>query len=127
MPEGAVSLAPSSRGTAPSVVSYVEGPDRWVRTVIDDAITGGHAVAWADFDGDGDDELVAGWRDGAYGLARYRIGGDGSLRSRQLIDRGVAVEDLVVADINSDGRPDIVACGRATGNIRLFINDGAGQ
>ena len=110
-----------------SVVSYVEGPDRWVRTVIDDAITGGHAVAWADFEGDGDDELVAGWRDGAYGLARYRIGGDGSLRSRQLIDRGVAVEDLVVADINNDGRPDIVACGRATGNIRLFVNDGAGQ
>jgi hypothetical protein len=36
------------------------------------AITVGHAVAWADFDGDGDDELVAGWRDGAYGLARYR-------------------------------------------------------
>ena len=112
-------------GTA--VVSYVEAADHWTRTVIDDAITGGHAVAWADFDGDGDDELVAGWRDGAYGLARYRLGDDGRLRDRQMIDRGVAVEDLVVADINADGHPDIVAGGRATGNIRLFINERAGR
>ena len=106
-----------------SVVSYVEGADHWARTVLDDAVTGGHAVAWADFDGDGDDELVAGWRDGAFGLARYRVGSDGRVRDRQVIDRGVAVEDLVVADINADGRPDIVAGGRSTGNIRLFVNE----
>lgn len=112
-------------GTA--VVSYAEGTDRWARTVVDDSITGGHAVAWADFDGDGDDELVAGWRDGAYGLARYRVGTDGRMRNRQVIDRGVAVEDLVVADLNADGRPDIVAGGRATGNIRLFVNERAGR
>lgn len=112
-------------GTA--VVSYAEGTDRWARTVVDDSITGGHAVAWADFDGDGDDELVAGWRDGAYGLARYRVGTDGRMRDRQVIDRGVAVEDLVVADLNADGRPDIVAGGRATGNIRLFVNERAGR
>ena len=108
-----------------SVVSYVEGTDHWARTVLDDAVTGGHAVAWADFDGDGDDELVAGWRDGAFGLARYRVGSNGELRGRQIIDRGVAVEDLVIADINADGRPDIVAAGRSTGNIRLFVNEHA--
>lgn len=112
-------------GTA--VVIYVEGSDRWTRSVVDDAITGGHAVAWADFDGDGDDELVAGWRDAEHGLARYRIGGDGRIRDRQVIDRGVAVEDLVVADLNADGRPDIVAGGRSTGNIRLFINERGGK
>ena len=110
-----------------SVVSYIEGQDSWTRAVVDDAVTGGHAVAWADFDGDGDDELVAGWRDGAFGLARYRIGSDGSVRGRQVIDRGVAVEDLVVADLNADGRPDIVAGGRSTGNIRLFINERSGR
>jgi len=112
-------------GTA--VVTYVEGSDRWARTVVDDAIAGGHAVGWADFDGDGDDELVAGWRDAEYGLARYRIGGDGRMRDRQMIDRGVAVEDLVIADMNADGRPDIVAGGRSTGNIRLFLNERTGK
>lgn len=112
-------------GTA--VVTYVEGSDRWARTVVDNAIAGGHAVGWADFDGDGDDELVAGWRDAEYGLARYRIGGDGRMRDRQMIDRGVAVEDLVIADMNADGRPDIVAGGRSTGNIRLFLNERTGK
>ena len=112
-------------GTA--VVIYVEGSDRWTRSVIDHAITGGHAVAWADFDGDGDDELVAGWRDAEHGLARYRVGADGRIGDRQMIDHGVAVEDLVVADLNADGRPDIVAGGRSTGNIRLFINERAGK
>ncbi len=110
-----------------SLVTYTEGAGSWARVVIDDTLTGGHAVAWADFDGDGDDELVAGWRDGAYGLARYRVGGDGRVVERQAIDSGVAVEDLVTADLNGDGRPDIVAGGRATGNIRLFINGRTGQ
>ena len=41
-----------------------------------------------------------------------------------MIDTGVAVEDLVVADLNADGRPDIVAGGRSTGNVRIFFNEG---
>lgn len=107
-----------------SVVTYVEDGAAWTRAVIDAGITGGHAVAWGDFDGDGQDELVAGWRDGAYGLARYRIDGGGRKAGRQMIDSGVAVEDLVVADLNADGKPDIAAGGRSTGNVRLFINEG---
>jgi hypothetical protein len=106
-----------------SVVAYVETAGAWARAVVDDTIAGGHAVAWADFDGDGDDELVAGWRDKTYGLARYRIGAAGQVRERQLIDAAVAVEDLVIADLDADQRPDIVAGGRATGNIRVFFNE----
>ena len=36
----------------------------------------------------------------------------------------VATEDLVVDDLNGDGWPDIVACGRATFNVKLYINKG---
>ncbi len=39
-------------------------------------------------------------------------------------DGGVAVEALAVADLNGDGRPDIVAAGRATGNVRIYWNEG---
>ena len=46
-----------------SVVVYADQPGLWARTVIEPAITGGHALGWADFDGDGNDELAVGWRD----------------------------------------------------------------
>jgi hypothetical protein len=42
-------------------------------------------------------------------------------------DKGVATEDLACADFNQDGRIDIVAVGRATGNVRIYWNEGAGQ
>jgi hypothetical protein len=37
---------------------------------------------------------------------------------------GVAVEDLCVADLNGDGRQDIIAVGRQTGNCRIYWNLG---
>ena len=37
---------------------------------------------------------------------------------------GVAVEDLAAADLNVDGRIDIVAVGRQTHNIRIYWNEG---
>jgi hypothetical protein len=110
-----------------SLVTYTETDSGWQRRVVDDAITGGHAVGWADFDGDGDDEIVAGWRDKSYGMALYRIGRDGGLAARMLLDTSVAVEDLAIGDVNRDGRPDIVAGGRSTGNIRLYVNQGAAK
>jgi hypothetical protein len=41
-----------------------------------------------------------------------------------LEDGGVAVEDLAAADLNGDGRIDIVAVGRQTHNIRIYWNEG---
>lgn len=110
-----------------SVVTYTENGAEWQRREVDDTVTGGHAVGWADFDGDGDDELVAGWRDKSHGLALYRIGPDGRLVVRAMLDTSVAVEDLAIGDVNADGRPDIVAGGRSTGNVRLYVNEGAAK
>jgi hypothetical protein len=109
-------------GTA--IVTYAESGATWSRQVIDDRVTGGHAIGWADFDGDGNDELAAGWRDKTFGMALYRIDRHGRATSRTMLDTAVAVEDLVIGDLNADGRPDIVAGGRSTGNIRLYLNEG---
>ena len=106
-----------------SLVVYTESWGLWKRTVVDDTLTGGHAIAWGDFDGDGHDELVAGWRDKPFGLALYTVAEDGSVRAKQMLDAGgMATEDVTVADLDGDGRPDIVASGRATSNVRLYWN-----
>ena len=40
-----------------------------------------------------------------------------------LDDGGVAVEDLAVADLNGDGKPEIIAVGRKTQNVRIYWNE----
>jgi len=120
------------------VVVYTEpvvGETLWTRHVIDDDLRWGHAVWCADMDGDGSDELIIGVRgDGpkgdpikeGWGVRVYKADdGDGSAWSRQMIDTGgVSTEDLAVADLNGDGRPDIVAVGRFTHNVRIYWNEG---
>ena len=38
-------------------------------------------------------------------------------------DGGLACEDLTLADLDGDGRPDLAASGRATHNVKLYFND----
>jgi hypothetical protein len=105
------------------------------RNVIDDHLRWGHAVWCADLDGDGDEELVIGVRDNPAkgdtftekcGVRMYKATDkEGKKWARNIIDDGgVAVEDLTVADLNGDGKPDIIAVGRGTHNARIYWNQG---
>jgi hypothetical protein len=95
----------------------------WTRQVIDETLTGGHAIGWADVDGDGSDELIAGWREKEVGVALYRITSATEPPARVMIDAGgMAAEDLTVADLDADRRPDIIASGRRTANVRIYWN-----
>jgi hypothetical protein len=107
------------------IVIYAEKPGLWARTTIETALIQGHALGWADFDGDGDDELAAGWRGApAPGLAVYAVDRDGRLEAKTMVDTGgMATEDLIVGDFNGDERPDIVAAGRSTQNIKIYWNE----
>jgi hypothetical protein len=116
------------------VVVYVQtgGTDspRWWRHVLDDQLMWGHAVWCADLDGDGDDELVIGVRDPLKGKAQtgvrvYKADASAEKWEKSELDPGgVAVEDATVGDLNGDGKPDIVAVGRATKNVRVYWNEG---
>jgi hypothetical protein len=108
------------------VAVYVEKPGStvWAKTTIETALTEGHALGWADFDGDGDEELAVGWRRGKPGLAVYFVDRDGALKSKMMVDDGgMDTEDLIVGDFNGDRLPDIVASGRATQNIKIYWNE----
>ncbi len=68
--------------------------------------------------------MVVGWRDKAPGVAVYRVTREGALSSKIMIDEGgMATEDLTIADLNGDGRPDIIASGRATRNVKIYWNE----
>jgi hypothetical protein len=101
------------------------------RLVVDDQLKGGHALWCADLDGDGADEIVAGFREpvGAApgGVNAYRLSGAGPgarWQKHVLDDKAMACEDLACADLNADGRIDVVAAGRSTGNLRIYWNQG---
>jgi len=106
-----------------AIVIYEEAKGMWPRRTIEDALAGAHALGWADFDGDGNDELAVGWREKKFGVAVYKRGtGDAWIKS-MVDDGGMAAEDLAVADLNADGKPDIVAGGRATANLKIYWNE----
>ena len=104
----------------------------WKRHVIDEELKWGHAVACADLDNDGNDELVIGVRDPVpqtkiySGVNVYKPADlDGGKWVKNVVDAGgVATEDLAVADLNGDKLIDIVAVGRATKNVKIYWNEG---
>jgi len=104
----------------------------WTRQVLDDELKWGHGVWCADLDGDGDEELVIGVRDtkDAQNPCGVRIydpaDAKGTKWTKHVFDpAGVAIEDLAVADLNNDGKSDIVAVGRQTKNVRIYWNETA--
>lgn len=96
------------------------------RSVIDNELKWGHAVACANLDSDSDDEIVIGVRDDANaphrcGIRVYDFQAGKWVRT--IVEPGqVAVEDMVVADLDEDGRKDIIAVGRATHNAVIYWN-----
>ena len=111
-------------GAGVAVYAEKPGAPLWTKTSIETALTQGHALGWADFDGDGSDELAVGWRRGTPGLAVYAVDRDGALKSKMMVDAGgMDTEDLIVGDFNGDGLPDIVASGRATRNVKIYWNE----
>ena len=109
------------------VVVYFEARpgELWRRQVIDDSFHDGHALAVADFDGDGNDEIAAGYRGKGTSLHVYHAADStGAAWERQTLDTNMAAACLAVSDINGDGRPDLVAIGASTGNITWYENLG---
>ncbi len=109
------------------VVVYTEGRrgELWTRHVIDPDFHEGHALAYADLDGDGNDEIVAGFRGPGTSLyVYYAADATGWNWDKQLLDSGMATSGLAIADIDGDGRLDVVAIGGSTGNVKWYENRG---
>jgi hypothetical protein len=100
------------------------------RIVLDDKLVQGHGLATGDLLGVGSDQIVVGWRGGTpgakVGLKLYASAdarGETWKMNAVIDDNQMACEDLKVADLNGDGRPDIIAAGRATRNVIIYWNE----
>ncbi|TLD71200.1 VCBS repeat-containing protein [Phragmitibacter flavus] len=106
------------------------GPYGATRSVLDDTLADGHALATADLLNLGHDQIIVGWRAMSNRLAKVGIkmfiakDTDGREWETHLIDDNtMACEDLIIADLNGDNKPDIIASGRRTQNVIIYWNE----
>jgi hypothetical protein len=103
-----------------TVAIYSEAQGKWQRKVIDSSLEDGHTIVAADFAGDGDQEVVAGFRKGHSLVLYHDVGKAGW--SRTVVDDHIAAAGCAVADLNGDGRIDLVCIGSATANLVWYEN-----
>jgi len=94
------------------VVTYSGSGDKWSgRTVIDKGLDYGHVLVSVDLDGDGADELVAGYNGKPNGVNVYRRNADGSWSRFVLEENAMPGNGCTVADFNNDKRMDLACTG----------------
>ena len=109
------------------VVVYHSSDKGWRRSVIDDTLLDGHAIATADLNGDGVDEIVAGYRGKGRSVYIYYAQDQQADEWKRTVldDSGIAAAACAVTDLNADERPDIACIGSATANLKWYENLGA--
>ncbi|HYL73485.1 MAG TPA: VCBS repeat-containing protein, partial [Bryobacteraceae bacterium] len=108
------------------VAVYRQKGAGWQREVIDDSLVDGHTIVTVDLDGNGVDEIVAGFRGKPQRVYIYKLEAKGW--NRQVLDDGdMSAAACAVADLNGDGRPDIACIGSATHNLKWYENLGTAK
>lgn len=108
------------------------GGGLWQRQTLVRDHKGGHAVWTADLTGTGVDSLVVGFRgvpegkiEDAMVYLLHPLDRAGTKWETQILDaKGLGSEDIVCADLNGDGKNDIIGVGRSTKNVKIYWNEG---
>jgi hypothetical protein len=108
------------------VVVYRGKGETWGdRTVIDDTLVDGHTLVQGDLDGDGMDEIVAGYRGSGGGVNIYRQGVKNTWTKFAVAtpdQKSMAAAGCVLAHFNDDKRLDLACIGTSTANLKWYEN-----
>ena len=109
-------IEPFHGNTAPyqdiSLAVYTGQGEKWSgRTVIDSTLNYGHTLVAADLDGDGVDELIAGYRGKPNGVNIYRLNADKTWTKSILESNAMPGSGCRAADFNNDKRIDLTCTG----------------
>lgn len=100
------------------------------RSVLNNQLKDGHALAVGDFLGLGSDQIAVGWRlpneAGEFGVKLFipKNGAFSEFEEIWIDKNGMACEDLQAADLDGDGKLDLIASGRSTKNLKIYWNKG---
>ncbi len=98
------------------------------RAVLTSDLGQGHALATADLLGLNSGQIVVGWREpnqeSKVGIKLF-VAQDAegiAWKDYWIDDNGMACEDLKLADLDGDGKQDIIAAGRSSHNLKIYWN-----
>jgi hypothetical protein len=98
------------------------------RTVLTSDLNQGHALGVDDLMGIRESQVIVGWREpnkeqktGIKIFVRQDLVAN-AWKGFWIDDNGMACEDLQLADLDGDGKKDIIAAGRATHNLKIYWN-----
>lgn len=101
----------------------------WQRRVLDTTFNQGHALACGNLLGLDRAQIIAGWREPnaakEFGIRIYRQDGDTWHHDWVSAPNTMACEDLKLADLDGDGRLDVIGAGRSTKNVVVYWNKAA--